>query len=114
MKAHCQFVGQCPLPTTPGVGYVAETFAAPTFVAVATGPNQPPPLGWAFENPVVTANGESDVSQEEAQEAAWHSATAQAQTGWTSPEVVEWPNPVQPITMDFNDEWPVEEIEPIY
>lgn len=97
----------------PGLGFSTETFTAPTFVAVATAPNSPPPLGWAFENPTATLPGESTVSQENAEQTAWQSATAQAQSGWIPPslEFFEWPD-VEPLWVDFDVGLP--EVEPIF
>jgi phosphomannomutase len=117
MSAPCQAVTQCGVPTTPGIGFATETFAAPGFVAVATGPNQPPPLGYGFENPTATANGESTVSQEEAEQAAWQSALSQAQAGFIPPvDEEEWWQSVDPISVDFaaSYESTLADVEPIY
>lgn len=118
MNPPCQAVCQCPAPTAPGIGFSTETFAAPVFAAVATGPNAPPPLGWAFQNPAATEAGESAASQENADFNAWQAAGAAARAWWTPPNE-EWvpAPPIEGISMDFSDPFENEfdlPIEPIF
>ena len=105
MNPTCQAVCECPVPTTPGIGFTTENFVAPVFVAVATGPNIPPPLGYEFANPTRTEPGHSAVSQEEAEFEAWLAASRAARAGWVSPADWKEPTPdlgVEPITVDFD------------
>jgi hypothetical protein len=108
MSAPCQAVTECGVPTTPGIGYSSETSVAPSFVATATGPNAPPPLGWAFLNAVATSPGESTVSEAESELNAWLAASSSAAATWSPPSQAvtfdefswnedTWDAPVTPI-----------------
>lgn len=55
------------------------------FIGVGFGPNNPPPLGWKFENATAMAIYDSTVSQADADQQAYEAATSLAQSTWVKP-----------------------------